>query len=208
MEQHDEKGKLGDYSIIRERLEAIYREKYEFFKAIAHRRGIRAGHEGEAINDTFLTLLDLEPRGNIQALLAQAQRTDQCLAKLDQNLTALFVYYLRLRGPRANPPEPTSVPEPVVNPYPQLDVHLTLKQIDLAVDEMYNEGVVTKREWEYWHWQRKHPEGRVADFGELLDPPLKPGGWIRRLQRSLFEKIARRIGARTPQQWSISRNRG
>ena len=207
MEQSYEQGMLGSFLLIRERLESIYREKYEFCKAIARRRGIRPGDEDDVIQDTLLAVLRLAPQGNIQTILGQLEITDQDLAQLEQNLTALFVFYLKLRRPRAEPPQPTSVPDPVVNPYPELDVHLALTQIDRAVEEMYREGVVTDLEWEYWCWKRKHVEGRVADFAASLDPPRGPGGWIRRLQKSLFEKIARRLGASEPGQWFASRNR-
>ena len=203
--------KKGCWEVIRSLAKdsnSIYREKYEFFKALVRRRGIRPGDEDDVIQNTLIAFLRLVPQGNIQALLEQVQISDQNLVELEKNLTALFVSYLKFNGPRTEPPEPTSVPDPVVNPYPQLDVHLALTQIDRVVDEMYSEGVVTDLEWEYWRWRWKYPEGRVADFAASLDPPLKPGGWIRRLERSLFEKIARRIGASAPGQWFASGSRG
>jgi hypothetical protein len=208
MEQRNEEAKLGDYPLIRERLELISREKSQAFKALARHYGVRPGNEEEVIQDTFVKMLTLAPQGKIQELLTLWEETVQNLARLDQNLTALFVFFLRLNARRREPREPASVPDPVVNPYPQLEALLTLEQIDCAVKKMYGEKVVNEMEWDYWCWLRNHMEGRVADFAESLDDPRKPGGWIKRTRRSLFEKIAKRIGADPPRQVSSSRSSG
>jgi hypothetical protein len=203
MPQHSEEPRLGDYPVILERLEIIYQEKLRFFRALAKRLGVRPGDEGEVVHDTYLTMLKLKPQGEIEELLAHWEETTENLARLDEALTALFVYYLKLtcskwrRTNNVNRPLPAE-PGPETDSFLQLEVLLVLGRLDHLVDEMHDGGEVTEVEWRYWHWLRQNLGGRVEDFARSLNPPRKPGGWIKRTAVSLFRKICRRVTGGPP----------
>jgi len=195
------KPKLGDYPIIRELLETLYREKLQYLRAMARRYGVLPGNEDDVIHETYMSLLDLEPRGIIQELLAGWQRTDANLARLDKSLIALFTFYLKFKClDRLNNRPPDQPIDEVAGPSPfgQLDLQVTLAWLDRLVDRMTRSGELSQLESQYWNWRRTNPEGKTKDFAKHLDPLREPGGWITRAERSLFEKIALKVASDPP----------
>lgn len=201
--------KLGDYPIIHERLEKIYHERREFLRNETRRYGIRLGDEDEPIDDAYMALLGLKPQRGIRELLDQWERApeqfaqSENLARLNNALTALFVTYLhfkcldRLGGHVEDQlPQQAQNLGPAIQPFIQHDRELTLVWLDRVVEELWKDGELTEMEWRYWHWRRAHPEGRAWDFAQSLDPPRQPGGWIKKTEKSLFEKIACYVATR------------
>lgn len=196
MSPNDALPKLRDYLVIHERLEKIYDGKRPYLRLMARQYGVRAGDEDEVIDDAYMSLLGLEPREQIRSLLADWQRTPDNLACLDDSLTALLLTYLKFKCLDWLGTHPRDQPAGEVesaHPFAGLELQVTLAWLDRLVDRMNDSGQLTAMEWRYWHWRRRNPEGRAEDFAKHIDPLRKPGGWIKRAERSLFDKITRSV---------------
>jgi hypothetical protein len=93
--------KLGEHPIILPILAGIIRENAVFLRNYVMRRGVAATAADDLIQEAYLAVYRLEPRGEIQALLRDsatcAQRRQACEESLCRPLTALLVHYLGLQ---------------------------------------------------------------------------------------------------------------
>jgi hypothetical protein len=201
---------LGEYPIISELLEEIYREKMEFFRNYARKYGVPEEDLQVVINDTYLILQKMKAMGKIKELtkIAEARElTPEERARLKKALTALFVYYLRLQCLtylRGQQPPTVNMDfywlhdeEFIANlrlyllslcPIIVVDIDKFIAGDLQTIHEFYSKlaktAGLTDQEFKLLWYLFNNPEEREQDFDPILLPYK-----IARLKKAAFQKI-------------------
>jgi len=91
------KMKLGEHPVTRRLLDKIVAEKIDLFRNLARKHGVPDSEVNEVIGETCLSVCKLAIKGEILQILEQWTPTPENSARLESALTALFVFYLKLK---------------------------------------------------------------------------------------------------------------
>ena len=209
--------KLGEHSVIQPLLADILERNGMFLRNYVLRHGVEATSAEDIINEAYLTVCGLNPRGEVETLLRGLESSPRDRAEIEENLrqplTALFVYYLRLkcldyhrqqkwqqdRLTPLNDETEGGAPLPFEDRDLRrflLDVGL-LSELDVGQLESGNlfmtlrfyelladRSGLDERERDFILFRVKHPKARDQNF----DPTLHPST-VSRLKRSALKKI-------------------
>jgi hypothetical protein len=179
---------LGDSPIVQPRLEAIYSSRLDFLCAYARRLGVQESEVMDVVHDAYLSLCRLEPKREIGALVSAWEPTPENIERLEAALTALLVYYLRLRSldrVRREARGPVPLPAQAVDlNRAALLASIAVAELDAAMARLRKAGEVTEEEWTFWRWRRVNPDAPDQDFDHAL------AAWrIARIKSRLFAKL-------------------
>ena len=211
--------KLGEHSIIQPVLADILEENATFLHNYVVRHGVEATSAEDLIHEVYLTMCGLEPRGEVETLLRDLESVPLNRREnedtLRQSLTALFVYYLRLkcldylRRRRWQQERLTPLKDETQNEallvFEDRDLrrflfdvgllrHLDVSQLEQGNlfmtlrfwELLADKAGLNERERDFILFRVKHPNARDQDF----DPALRPYT-ISRLKHSALIKIVR-----------------
>lgn len=92
--------RLGEHPVIEPILARVLEDEIAFLRNLALSRGVAEEDIGDVINEAYLDIHKIEPQGEIEAqlrILEDLPQPEESEGKLRDSLTALFVYYLKLK---------------------------------------------------------------------------------------------------------------
>jgi hypothetical protein len=179
---------LGDSPIIQPRLEAIYSSRLAFLCAYARRLGVQENEVMDVVHDAYLSLCRLRSVGEIGELVSAWEPRRENMERLEAALTALLVYYLRLRSldsVRRGARDLVPLPEQAADPKQAAPLAtIAVAELDAAMARLRKDNEVTEEEWAFWRWRRENPDAPDQGFDQAF-----PAWRIARIKHRLFAKL-------------------